>query len=255
MRQLIPSLSAFLLLGFVPFSSLGAQDAPGPFRVSARDVPADAVATVESDLAWSREKITETFGPFPEPIAVGIYPDRETFSAALSEAWGIPETACWMVGAADDHHLYLLSPSAWAAEACEHDPSDAGHRRRLVAHEAVHVYHGQVNPSPDIGLLEDVGWFVEGLATYVSGQLEAEHAGRAAEAIAAGSGPGRLADAWTGPYRYGVAGSLAAYIDAEWGRDVLSTALTAQTTDELLGLLGVSEEEFLAGWEARVLAS
>ena len=124
-----------------------------------------------------------------------------------------------------------------------------------MAHEAVHVYHGQVNPSPDIGLLEDVGWFVEGLATYVSGQLEAEHAGRAGEAIAAGSGPDRLADAWTGPYRYGVAGSLAAYIDVEWGRDVLRAALTAQTTAELLGLLGASEEDFLAGWEAWVLSS
>jgi hypothetical protein len=167
--------------------------------------------------------------------------------------WGIPQTACWMVGAADDHTLVLLSPGVWDTdEACEHDPDDAGHVRRLIAHEAVHVYHGQVNPSDDLGLLEEIGWFIEGLATWASGQLETDHAGRAAEALAAGAGPRDLATAWSGSYRYGVCGSLVAFIDDRWGRPVLRRAMEVISQAGLLGLLDTDEETFLADWQAWV---
>lgn len=227
-----------------------AQGVPsGSFRITADGVGGPVVAALVSDLAWAEGRIATFFGPFPDTVSVRIVPHRTDFDEALLEAWGIPETACWMVGAADDHSLYLLSPGAWEAEACEHDPADDTHRRLLVTHEAVHVYHGQVNPSPDIGLLEEIGWFVEGLATYVSGQLETSHAGRAAEAIAAGAAPARLADAWTGPYRYAVAGSLVAYVDEHWGRETLRSALEVTTGDELLALLGVSEAGLLRDWE------
>jgi hypothetical protein len=192
----------------------------------------------------------EELGPFPDTVSVWILPSREAFTAALSEAWGIRETACWMVGGADDHSLFLLSPGVWGDEACEHDPGDPEHRQMIVTHEAVHVYHGQVNPSPDIGLLEEIGWFVEGLATYVSGQLEASHAGRAAEAVETGVAPERLADAWSGPYRYAVSGSMVRFIDERWGRETLNEALHEQTEAEVLDVLGVSEEAFVGGWEA-----
>ena len=225
-----------------------AQAPPGTFHVSSQGVHAEVVALVEADLLWAEARIEERLGPFPDTVSVRIFAGRAGFTEALREAWGIPETACWMVGAADDHHLYLLSPGAWKTDACEHEPEDEAHRRMLVTHEAVHVYHGQVNPSPDVGLLEDIGWFVEGLATYVSGQLESAHAGRAAEAIAAGEAPERLADAWSGPYRYGVAGSLVAYLDDRWGRETLRAALEVTSADEFRGLLGVDEDEFLAGW-------
>ena len=230
-----------------------AQTAAETFHITADGVPEPVVAAIRADLEWAEERIAATLGPFPGTVSVQIFPGREGFTEALRVAWGIPETACWMVGAADDHSLYLLSPGVWEGEACEHDPNDAEHRRLLVTHEAVHVYHGQVNPSDDIGLLEDIGWFIEGLATYVSGQLEASHEGRAAEALAAGEGPERLADAWSGPYRYGVAGSLVAYIEERWGGDTLRAALDATTQDELLGLLEVTEADLLAGWERWVL--
>jgi hypothetical protein len=229
---------------------LAAQDQTGEqtFRITAPGVEPAGVADVRADLAWAEAQIAERLGRFPDTAAVAIYPDRDSFSAALREAWGIPETACWMVGAADDHNLYLLSPGVWGEEACEHDPADGEHRRLLITHEAVHVYHGQVNPSEDIGLLEEIGWFVEGLATWASGQLETRHAGRAAEALSLGEGPERLADAWSGPYRYGVAGSLVAYIDDRWGRDTLRAALEVTTESELLALLGTTEAGLLADW-------
>ena len=247
--SLVAAAGALLLMG--PGGASG-QAPEGAFRVRAEDVPAEAAARVREDLVWTEARIGRWLGPFPDTVLVRVLPGRAAFDAALREAWAIPETACWMVGAADDHSLYLLSPAVWRAEACEHDGDDGGHRRRLITHEAVHAYHGQVNPSPDVGLLEDVGWFVEGLATYVSGQLAAEHAGRAAEAVAAGRAPVRLTEAWSGPYRYGVAGSLAAFIDRRWGRAALRRAMTATTQAGLLAPLGLDEDGFLAEWRAWV---
>lgn len=230
----------------------GAQTGSATFRISADGVPDSVTSELRADIAWAETRISEMLGPFPDTVSVSVFPGREGFDEALRAAWGIPQTACWMVGAADDHHLYLLSPGAWESEACEHDPADEEHRRLLVTHEAVHVFHGQVNPSADVGLLEDIGWFIEGLATYVSGQLETSHARRAAEALDAGEGPDRLAEAWSGPYRYGVAGSLVAFIDERWGRDSLIAALEITSPEEFHGLLGTTEDEFLADWETWV---
>ena len=60
--------------------------------------------------------------------------------------------------------------------------TQARHEKRvqaLIAHELVHVYHGQRSPRPDFHGMDDVGWFVEGLAVLASGQLELHHRGRA----------------------------------------------------------------------------
>jgi hypothetical protein len=243
-----PGPALVLALLFALPATASAQLASQTFNVTAPGVSPAVVADIEADLAWAESRIAERLGPFPDTVSVRIFADRAGFTEALREAWGIPETACWMVGAADDYHLYLLSHDAWREEACEHDPDDSEHRRLLVTHEAVHVYHGQVNPSDDIGLLEEIGWFVEGLATWASGQLEAAHAGRAAEALEAGEGPALLAEAWSGQYRYGVAGSLVAWIDENRGREVLLAALEFTTWDEFESLLGMSEDEFLAAW-------
>jgi hypothetical protein len=242
-------LALSLVFALGPAASAVAQDTPGPWRVSSPGVPEAVVEDVSADLAWAEDRIGAMLGRFPDTVSVQIFGHREGFTVALREAWGIPETACWMVGAADDHSLFLLSPGVWEAEACEHDPADEEHRRLLVTHEAVHVFHGQVNPSDDVGLLEDLGWFIEGLATYISGQLEAAHAGRAAEALSEGEGPENLAEAWSGPYRYGVAGSLVAYIDDRWGRETLRAALEVTTQDQLLNLLDTTEAGFLTAWE------
>ncbi len=227
----------------------------GTFRIHAPGVEPTTVSQVQADLVLAQHRITGMLGPFPDTVSVRIHASREAFSAALREMWGIPETACWMVGAAGDHTLDLLAPDVWGDQACEHDPDDRDHVRRLITHEAVHVYHGQVNPSEDLGLLEDIGWFTEGLATYISGQLETDHAGRAAEAIAAGAAPEHLATAWSGQYRYGVCGSMVAFIDRTWGRDTLRSLLTATSQDELLGRLGVTEAEFLQRWRDWVRGS
>lgn len=156
-------------------------------------------------------------------------------------------------GVADE--VRLLSPRAWTTEACEHDAEDELHLRRLVAHELVHAYHGQHNPSPDFVDVSGIDWFAEGLATYASGQLEDPALASAREALERGAGPDSLARAWTGRYRYGVSGSLVAFVDRELGRGRILELLGASSGEELLALIGRDEEELLADWRVWVRAS
>ncbi len=162
------------------------------------------------------------------------------------------QAQCWMVASGVARELDLLSPRAWRRDACEHDPSDAGHLGRLIAHELVHVYHGQHNPHPDFDGMDDLGWFAEGIAAVVSGQLDAEHQGRAARAVAEGRVPASLATAWSGPYRYAVAGSMADWVDRTWGRAVTVRLLTLTTQAQVLEALGTTEAVLLARWRAAV---
>lgn len=226
----------------------------GTFRVHAEGVNGAVVSRLHADLVWSEQQLQAALGGFSDPVTVRVHPSRDAFDSALEEAWGIAETSCWVVGAADDRGLHLLSPGVWRQQACEHDPDDHDHVRTLVTHELAHVLHGQRNPSDDIGLLSEIGWFTEGLATWASGQLERRHAERAAEAIATGASPDRLANAWSGPFRYGVAGSMVAFIDDVWGRGAIRSLLTATSQAEILGTLGIDEAGFLRQWKDWVRA-
>lgn len=201
----------------------------------------------------SMARIADFFGaPFEDTVTIRVVADRAAFDTALDAMWGLPETACWMVGAASATELVLLSTEAWAAEACEHDPADQEHVRGIVVHELVHAYHGQHNPSDDFDGMDPMGWFVEGLAVLASEQLRLDHAGDAAAAIAAGAAPERLADGWSGRYRYGVAGTMTAYIDRRWGRGTLVRLLAATSNDDALRILGTDEASFLDGWRVWV---
>ena len=122
----------------------------------------------------------------------------------------------------------------------------------VVAHELVHVYHGQHNPTGDFEGMDDLGWFVEGLAVYVSGQLEHGHKHAAQNAIAKGKAPTQLARAWSGPFRYGVSGSMVRFIDKRYGRDMLWKLLPETKPDKVLNHLGLSEKDFLAAWRNAV---
>ena len=63
-----------------------------------------------------------------------------------------------------------------------------------------------------------MGWFVEGLAVYASEQRQRSHRNAARDAIAAGKAPKRLAEAWSGRYRYGVSGSVVEFVDRRDGQ-------------------------------------
>ncbi|MHC4947179.1 MAG: hypothetical protein ACYTG1_02800 [Planctomycetota bacterium] len=223
---------------------------PSPFFVLEHD-PADAgpTATVAGYLADGRADIESFFGaPLAGPVTVRVLPSRAAFTEYARAAWGLPATQCWMVGAAETRGLVLLSPRVWRTDACEHDPDDPTHVRDLVVHELVHVHHMDVNPSDEFAGVTDIDWLVEGLAVYVSGQLDRGHRARAREAVATGTAPARLAEAWTGPYRYGVSGSMVEFVDDRWGRAVLCELLAATGQAAVLARLDVSEAAFIDAW-------
>jgi len=188
---------------------------------------------------------------FAGPFDLRVFPDRDSLTAYWRRAWSAPEfePQCWMVASGTAHTLAVLSPKVWKAQACEHDPSDRQTLQKLLTHELVHVYHGQRNPDPEFQDAEEIGWFVEGVAVLASGQLDGPRTTRAREALASGKGPARLADVWSGPNRYGFAGSLVSHIDRTRGRGNLLRLLGCTTNREILSILGTSEEALLDRWK------
>lgn len=204
-------------------------------------------------LGNGRQTVRDFFNrDFPDTFVVRVFPDRATMTAFWRAEWGIPdlETECWMVASGTASTLSLLSPRAWKIDACEHDASDTVRTQMLITHEMVHTFHGQFNPRPEFDGLDSIGWFIEGLAVYVSGQLDGPYLANAHEADSLGHVPEQLEDAWSGKYRYGVSGSIIAYIDQTFGRQVILGLLPATSEAEILKKLGTTEERLLGDWRS-----
>jgi hypothetical protein len=200
-------------------------------------------------------RVTRFFGGrFARPIAVRLLPDRAALDRLWQEAWHAPDfhSECWMVASGTAQELDVLSPNAWKTEACEHDPANAAHMDRLIAHELTHVYQGQHSPRPELDGMDDLGWFVEGVAVVASGQLDEEPLAPAKDAVAAHAAPDSLAHAWSGKYRYGVSGSLVRFVDRRVGRRTLARMLADTTQSQLLAHVGLAEGELLARWRESV---
>ena len=154
-----------------------------PIRLVLEPEDQETAARLKPLLRGAIARVERYFGtPFPHPFTLTILPDRATFDASFPPEWGLAKTECWMVATGVADGVRLLSPRVWKEEACEHDAADELHVERLLAHELVHVYHGQRNPSPDFVDVTGIDWFVEGLATFASGQLEDEQLLSAREA-------------------------------------------------------------------------
>jgi hypothetical protein len=203
---------------------------------------------IEADARTAMAEIAAFFGaPFADPVTFDLVGTRAAFDAAVKR-FGLSPTQCWMVGVGTGDLMAVLSPAGWKADACEHDPANVAATRMLVKHELIHVYHGQRNASRDFTGLDDLDWFIEGLAVYGAGQLTPDRLAKAEAAAAAGQLPAALAKVWTGPDRYGSAGSLVRYIDQTWGRATTVRLLKARSTAEALTMLGRDEPALLEGW-------
>jgi hypothetical protein len=230
-----------------------------PARAQLRIINADqdqnVIPSLKQHIEQGQQKVERFFRqPFQKTCEFEVFADRAAFDEYFRKRWKIPKTEPWMVAAGVADRLVILSPRVWKTQAAEHDPADTEHVRDLIAHELVHVYHGQHNPRPDFDGMDDSGWFVEGLAVYVSGQLERSHRTAARDALKAGQAPARLADAWSRRYRYGVSGSLVEFVDQCYGREVILKLLAVVSNAEALKLLHTTEAEFLAAWKAHVSA-
>lgn len=201
-------------------------------------------------IAKGREVVETFFGAkFPREFTITIAKDRKEFDAYLAKEYGWPESQCWMVATGVAKGLAMLDPAKWKTDACEHDGTNESHVQGIVTHELVHVFHGQKNETGDFTGMDDLGWFVEGLAVHVSGQLDAEHRGKDREAIEKGAAPKDLKTAWSGRWRYAVCGSLVRYLDEKHGRAKLIELLGATTPERFHAMLGASEKELLDGWK------
>lgn len=231
------------------------DERPRAYELASSPDDAEIAAELTSMLDAGVVTVEAFFGhPFRTPFDVVVLPDRAAFDRSFPPEWGVPETECWMVATGVADSLRILSPRAWSAEACEHDGEDDAHVRGIVVHELTHVYHGQYHPTGDFAGTEEIGWFVEGLAVVVSGQLDEKRAD-AKDAVEQGQAPARLAEAWSGRYRYAVSGSMVAFIETLAGREALFHALGFTRESELLELLGLQEQEFLDAWSEYALAT
>ena len=238
----------FLLSGLLSARLAGAEETVIVVPDSEREVAAALRAAVDA----GRQRVEAYFGrPFPKPFLVEVLSSREELDAEFARRWKTQKTACWMVAAGVGDRLIVLSPRVWKTQSCEHDAQPA-HVDEIVGHELVHVFHGQYAPNGDFNGMDELAWFVEGLATTVSGQLEDSHAGDARAALNAGRGPKSLAKAWSGRYRYGVSGSLVRFIETTRGRAMIDRLLRVGTNAAAMATLGTSEGAFLSAWRREI---
>jgi len=199
------------------------------------------------------QKIINKFfnNKFKNEFDVYIFSDRDSLDKQWQKDWNMPgfKSQCWMVGSGIAHRLDLLSPRVWDTQACEHDNKDTIAVKKLIIHELVHVYHGQNNPSPTFENIENLDWFVEGIAVYASGQLNDERYQRTQNYILNEKGPSTLAEIWKGEHKYGLAGSIVKYLDQKYGREILIKLLKTTKATEILNILNISEDELIKGWK------
>ncbi len=192
---------------------------------------------------------------YPRPFDVYLYPDRNSMDSCWQHDWQMPsfKSECWMVASGVANRIDWLSPRQWAQEACEHNPADTISTQQVVTHELVHVFHGQINVSPDFSNTQNIDWFVEGLATFASGQCDEGKIQQVAAAIHAGNIPDSLSKFWTGKLRYALSGSVVKYIDAHYGRKMLFRMMAWNNNKDVLQELGVSEQTLLADWKEYII--
>lgn len=249
-----PICNTLALAAVVAGCATAPRPAEAPFFIEGQAAAAER-EQVAGMSAHGREQVEDFFDlPFKAPLRVIAAGSRAEFDTAFPAAWGIAPTQCWMVGVGVADFLAVLVPSAWADEACDHAPGDLSEAQQIITHELTHSLHAQYNPTGDFTGMDDMGWFVEGLAVLVSGQMERPRMASAADAIAANAAPATLAEAWSGRYRYGVCGSLVQFIDETYGRDTLKALLAATTNAQVLERLGISEPELLERWREWALA-
>ena len=237
-----------LLLGFLSAPRAGAEETVIVLPDSEREVEGVLRGAVNA----GRKRVEEYFGrPFPKTFLVEVLSSRREMDAVFARRWEAPKTACWMVAAGVSDRLFVLSPRVWKTEACEHDASPA-HVGEIVGHELVHVFHGQYLAHGDFHDMDEMAWFVEGLAALVSGQLDGAHAGDARAALRAGRGPKSLKTAWSGRYKYGVAGSLVRFVETTRGRATVDRLLRLGTNAAVMATLRTTEGAFLSAWRKEI---
>jgi hypothetical protein len=187
---------------------------------------------------------------FRDTFDVYVFPERSSLDKQWQKDWNDPtfKSECWIIASGVAHRLDLLSPNAWQKEACDHNANDSAEIRQVIWHELVHVFHGQYNPDHTFNYIEKLDWLVEGTATFISGQLDEERLKRVRQMIADKKTPPTLDDFWKGQEKYGLSGSMVAFIDKNYGRKKLFELLQQTNKTKALEALAISETQLLSEW-------
>jgi hypothetical protein len=197
-------------------------------------------------------KVRDFFNaPFTKKFTIVIHPNRLSLDSTWQTDWKLPtfKSECWMVASGTAFRLDLLSPKDWKTEACEHISTDVVKTQQIITHELVHVFHGQINASPNFDNIDRLDWFIEGLATYASGQCDSLILNEVKRALIENSAPNNLDNFWNGNLKYGFSGSLVMFIDKKIGREKLKQLLKLQSKTELLYELKITEKTLMIEWE------
>jgi|GEM_PF-400705 len=227
----------------------------GKYNIKYTD--ADNIKSIKSNIDLGIKLIETYFDKsFKKQFTVNIFPNRGMLDRQWQKDWNIPsfKSECWMVASGVADKLDLLNPADWEKEACEHDASNPTEVQKLIAHELVHVYHGQNNVIPDFNGLDDIGWFIEGLATLVSGQLDKKRLDRIISTVKKGNYPKKLKNAWSGPEKYGISGSMVNFIKSEYGKEKIIELLAKTNEQEILAELNTTEDAFIKNWKTWILS-
>jgi len=212
----------------------------------------DKIITIDDELQSGFKHIVDFFHhSFINKFDVYIFPGRTLMDKQWQKDWGDSafQSQCWMIASGVGHRLDILSPNAWEKEACDHNANDSIEIRQVIWHELVHVFHGQYNPDHSFNYIEKLDWLVEGVATFVSGQLDAKRLQRIKQIISEDKAPLSLDSFWKGQEKYGLSGSMVAYIDNKYGRNKLFELLKLTNKAAALKSLGISEIQLLADWK------
>ena len=188
---------------------------------------------------------------YPRIFNIYVFPNRHS----LEKQWNKSGTKseCSMVARGVANRLDLLTPSVWKTEACDHDPKNKTEVQSLITYELEHVFQGQLNPHPDLTGMDDIRWFVEGLAVMVSGQLTKDRISRAVKTIKQGKYPQELKNAWSGDNKYGIAGLMVSYIANKYGKEKLYALLPMENQEEIMSALKTNEKDFINNWKTWAL--
>ncbi len=193
---------------------------------------------------------------YKKEFTVFIHPSRHSLDSTWQIDWKMPafRSECWMVASGVATKLDMISPKLWDKLACDHIYSETEKTQQLITHELFHIFHGQFNSSPDFTDTEGIDWFVEGLATYASGQCDSSRIKEVKKAIADNKIPASLDKFWTGKIKYGLSGSVVMYIDQKYGRTKLKELLPFNKKSQILSLLNITETELLDQWKEFIKA-
>jgi hypothetical protein len=193
--------------------------------------------------------------PYTKKFSIYIHSSRISLDSSWQRDWNEPnfKSECWMVASGIATKLDMISPKLLDKLSCEHKYAETQHTQQLITHELVHVYHGQLNSSPDFSNVQGIDWFVEGLATFASGQCDSTRIAEIKKAIAENTIPKSLDAFWTGKIKYGLSGSVVQYIDQHYGRAKLKALLPLNTKQAILSNLQTTESDFLNNWRKYIL--